>query len=296
LLTIPQGILRLADSTKDEATKQQLQDLAGESYSSQISLKRASVLDLLERFPSISLPFGTFLSLLPPLRPRQYSISSSPLKNSNRVTLTYTLLDAPSLANPDNRYMGVATTYLASLAAGDKLLVSVRPSHTAFRLPDEEKMASTPIICVGAGSGLAPFRGFIQERAALSAQGRQLAPAILFFGCRAPGKDDLYREEFDAWQEMGVVDVRRAFSRVESDEDEARGAKHVQDRLWLDRDEAKKLWESGARVYVCGSRNVGDGVKGVFGRIVLGEDASEEEIAKWFDSVRNDRYATDVFD
>lgn len=244
----------------------------------------------------MSLPFGVFLSLLPPIRPRQYSISSSPLNNPSRATLTYALLDAPSLANPANRYMGVATAYLSSLAAGDKLLVSVRPTHTAFRLPDEDKMGKTPIICVAAGSGLAPFRGFIQERAALLSSGRQLGRALFFFGCRGPQLDDLYRDEFDKWQELGAIEMRRAFSRVESEDTEAQGAKHVQARLWNDREEVKGLWERGARVYVCGSRNVGEGVKKAMGRIVLGDDATEDEVAQWYEGVRNDRYATDVFD
>ncbi|KAK3290376.1 cytochrome P450 [Chaetomium fimeti] len=290
------GILKLADAASDDNTKQQLQELAGASYAGEISLKRASILDLLDKFPSVSLPFGTFLSLLPPIRPRQYSISSSPLDNPSRATLTYSLLDSPSLVNPDKRYMGVATSYLSSLVAGDKLLLSVRPTHTAFRLPDAEHMDKTPIICVGAGSGLAPFRGFIQERAALLSKGSQLAPALLFLGCRGPQMDDLYREEFDKWQELGAVDVRRAFSRAEPDEGEAHGCKHVQDRLWHDREEAKDMWKSGARVYVCGSRVVGEGVKKAMGRIVLGDEATEDEITRWYEGVRNDRYATDVFD
>jgi cytochrome P450/NADPH-cytochrome P450 reductase len=154
---------------------------------------------------------------------------------------------------------------------------------------------------VAAGSGLAPFRGFIQERAELIKQGRKaLTPAVLFFGCRGRGVDDLYREEFDAWQEMGAVDVRRAFSRQTEEgqegEGEAKGCRHVQDRVWFDREEVKKLWDQGARVYVCGSRVVGEGVKGVMGRIVLGEGASEEQVAEWYEGVRNERYATDVFD
>ncbi|KAL2168945.1 hypothetical protein VTG60DRAFT_6715 [Thermothelomyces hinnuleus] len=157
-------------------------------------------------------------------------------------------------------------------------------------------MGETAIICVGAGAGLAPFRGFIQERAALLAKGSQLAAALLFYGCRGPEKDDLYRDEFDKWQESGAVDVRRAFSRVDSDDTEARGCRHVQDRLWHDREEVKALWDRGARVYVCGSRHVGEGVKTAMGRIVLGEDAAEDAISKWYETVRNDRYATDVFD
>ncbi|KAJ4289342.1 hypothetical protein N0V88_007093 [Collariella sp. IMI 366227] len=284
------GILKLADAAKDEATKQQLQTLAGNSYQPEISLKRVTILDLLERF-SIPLPFGTFLSLLPPMRSRQYSISSSPTINPNHATLTYTLLSAPSLADPTRKHIGVGTSYLASLVAGDKLQVSVRPTHTAFRLPED---ACTPIICVAAGSGLAPFRGFIQDRAAQLAKGAKLGPTIFFFGCRGPQLDDLYREEFDKWQEVGVVDVRRAFSRVEDPEDH--GCKHVQDRLWNDREEVKGLWENGARVYVCGSRSLGDGVKGMLGKVILGDGATGEEITAWFDKVRNERYATDVFD
>ncbi|KAL2129299.1 hypothetical protein VTI74DRAFT_7961 [Chaetomium olivicolor] len=289
------GILKLADAAKDESTKEQLRQLAGDSYQAEISLKRVSILDLLERFPSVSLPFGNFLSLLPPMRSRQYSISSSPTNDPSRATLTYTLLEAPSLANPSHKHIGVATSYLASLVSGDKLNVSVRPTHTAFRLPEEADMDKTPIICVAAGSGLAPFRGFIQERVALVAKGVKLAPALFFFGCRGPQMDDLYREEFDKWQEMGAVDVRRAFSRVSSEAD-AHGCKHVQDRLWHDREELKRLWERGARVYVCGSRRLGDGVKEMLGKIILGDGATEKEITGWFDKMRNGRYATDVFD
>ena len=292
-----QGILKLADATKDESIRRQLKELAGESYNSEVSLKRASVLDLLDKFPSISLPFGVFLSLLPPMRPRQYSISSSPLDNPNRATLTYSLVDSPSLANPERRYMGVATSYLSSLVPGDKLLISVRPTHTAFRLPDKEVTDTTPIVCVAAGSGLAPFRGFIQERAALLSRGFRLAPALLFLGCRGPQIDDLYREEFDKWQKLGAVDVRRAFSRANSEEaEEAHQCKHVQDRLLHDGGEVKAMWEGGARVYVCGARHVGEGVKGVMGKIVLGEAATEDDITRWYEGVRNDRYATDVFD
>jgi cytochrome P450/NADPH-cytochrome P450 reductase len=288
--------LRLAEATKDEATKQELKRLAGAAYADEVNRKRASVLDLLDRFPSVSLPFGAFLSLLPPIRPRQYSISSSPLSDPARATLSYTLVDAPSLANPANRHIGVTTGFLASLGPGDRVNVSVRQSHSTFRLPAEAVMDKTPIICAAAGSGLAPFRGFIQERAVLLAKGRRLAPALFFFGCRGPQMDDLYREELDRWQQMGAVDVRRAYSRVANNgETEAGGCKHVQDRLWQDKDEVKALWERGAMVYVCGSRHVGDEVKKAMGKIVAGQ-VTEEGVTQWYESVRNERYATDVFD
>lgn len=292
------SVVALSGATKDEETKAALQRLGGEDYLTEVNAKRLSVLDLLEKHPSIELPFATFLSLLPPMRVRQYSISSSPLWNPNNLTLTYAVLDAPALSGTGQRYVGVATSYLASLEAGDKLHVAIRPSHASFHLPvDSEK---TPVLCIAAGSGLAPFRGFIQERAAMLGAGRKLAPAILFFGCRSPGQDDLYREELDKWEAAGAVDVRRAYSRKP---DASEGCVHVQDRLWHDRKEVQALWGEGAKVFVCGSRGVGDAVRETAIRIYVdgakenhGKDMSVEEATEKFDAVRNERYATDVFD
>ncbi|KAK9327395.1 cytochrome P450 [Lipomyces starkeyi] len=165
------NILNLIETTKDEITKKALQKLATESYSSEISARKVSVLDLLERYPSISLPFGAFMAMLPPCA----SISSSPLWNPSHLTLTFAVLDEPSFSG-QGRDVGVASSYLASLSAGDKLHVSVRSSH-----------AHTPII--------------------------YLAPAVLYFGCRDPEKDDIYRDEMDQWEAAGVVSVKGAYSR-----------------------------------------------------------------------------------
>ncbi|KAK3398875.1 putative bifunctional P-450:NADPH-P450 reductase [Sordaria brevicollis] len=261
------NILALAESaTDDPAIQSHLRQLAGPDYTQEITSRRVSILDLLETYPSIPLPFSTFLALLPPMRVRQYSISSSPLWNPSHVTLTYSLLETPSLSQPSKKHMGVATSYLSSLLPGDKLNVSVRPSHKAFHLPvDADK---TPLIMVAAGSGLAPFRGFVQERAAQIAAGRSLAPAVLFYGCRHPEQDDLYRDEFDRWEEMGAVSVRRAFSRV-PDHPDSQGCRYVGDRIWHDREELTGLWDRGAKVFVCGSREVGEGVKRVVVRIAV---------------------------
>jgi cytochrome P450 / NADPH-cytochrome P450 reductase len=151
---------------------------------------------------------------------------------------------------------------------------------------------------IAAGTGLAPFRGFIQERAAQIGAGRTLAPALLFFGCRSKDADDLYADEFKRWEAMGAVDVRHAYSR---DPESSNGAKYVQDRLWLDREDVDQLWNKGAKVFVCGSREVGEAVKEMSLKMVMtklkerGEDRSQEAIEKWFEGIRNERYATDVF-
>jgi cytochrome P450/NADPH-cytochrome P450 reductase len=141
----------LLDTTRDESEKKELARLADEAFSTEITAKRVSVLDLLERFPSTKLPLGVFLKMQPPMRVRQYSISSSPLWNPNNVTLTYSVVDQPALSG-QGRYVGVATNYLASLAPGDRLHVSVRPSHKAFHLPKDSK--NVPVIMIAAGTGM----------------------------------------------------------------------------------------------------------------------------------------------
>ena len=291
------GITSLVEVAKNPASKKELSRLAGDAFNSEVSAKRVAILDLLERFPDVEIPFGTFLSLLPPMRVRQYSISSSPLAHPNRATLTYSVLDAPAHSDAAHRHLGVATSYLASLAPGDKLHVSVRPSHASFHLPaDAERV---PVVCFAAGAGVAPFRGFIQERAAQLAAGRALAPAMLFLGVRDPDADDLYREQLDRWEAMGAVAVRRAYSRRP---DASAGCRHVQDRLWADRAEVFELWERGARIYVCGSRPVGEGVKEVVMRMARemgeanGKPVDEEHMNKWFAGIKNERFTTDVFD
>lgn len=289
------NILSLVEATKDEAIKSELTRLSGAAFAEEISARRVSILDLLERFPSVSLPLGPFLQMQPPMRVRQYSISSSPLWNPSHVTLTYSVLDQPAMSG-QGRFVGVASSYLSQLTKGDKLHVSVRLSHQAFHLPKDSE--NVPVICIAAGTGLAPFRGFIQERAAQLGAGRVLAPALLFFGCHSSNSDDLYADEFARWEAMGAVQVRRAYSR---EPDKTNGCKYVQDRLWAERKEVVELFEKGGKCFVCGSSEVGDAVKDVALRMMLerakemGKEKSVEEAKEWFEGIRNERYATDVF-
>lgn len=322
------GLSALAEAATSGSDRDELTRLAAtpEGFA-EAQRRRLSLLDLLEQHPGVDLPLATFLSLLPPLRVRQYSISSSPLVRGDRCTLTYSVVDAPALSSSSSksegeggkgkgrRHVGVASSYLASLQPGDRLHVAVRPSHSAsFRLPvDAER---TPLVMIAAGSGIAPFRGFVQERAAMLGaadgeeegeenrqqpqQKKKLAPALLFFGCRDPGADDLYREELDRWEALGAVEVRRAYSRRP---EASGGCAHVQDRLWADRADVQALWEAGARVYVCGSRGVADNVREMAIRMFVdgakvnhGKELSIEEATERFEAVRHERFATDVFD
>ncbi|KAJ2906363.1 NADPH--cytochrome P450 reductase [Zalerion maritima] len=120
----------------------------------------------------------------------------------------------------------------------------------------------------------APWRGFVQQRAASHDGGRQEAGkgGAFFHGRRAEGKDDLYAEELKVWEEKGVVTVRRAYSR-----DDAGTGKYVQDLLWEAREEVEKLWDGGAKVFVCGSRKVGERVRDVAVRIAMEDREGNED-------------------
>jgi len=262
------------------------------AYTAEILDKRVSILDLLERYPACGLAFAAFLQMLPPLKPRQYSISSSPLWSAEHCTLTLAVLEAPALSG-QGQYYGVASTYLAQARPGTKVAVTVRPSQAAFHPP---ATLETPIIMVCAGTGLAPFRGFLQERALRASQNPQqkVGPALLFFGCSQPTGDFLYRDELAQWEAQGIVSVRSAFSTAPVDD-----VKYVQDRLWQDRAEAVELVKQGAIFFVCGDgRRMAPAVHDVCVRIYQEATNQTREAAEaWMTEMERThaRYVADVF-
>ena len=235
--------------------------------------------------------------MLPQLRLRQYSISSSPLAEIGSCTLTWGVVDEESFQGNGKRFLGVASNYLSNLQEGDHIHVNVKQSHQSFHLPLD--IAETPLIMVCAGTGIAPFRGFIQERALQIEAGRKLAPALLFVGCQKSGQDDLHADELSAWASNGAVDVRYAYSR---DPESSNGARYVQDRFWADRADVKHYFQSGAKVFMCGSGKVADGVKNASMKMYMqdneeeGKPKTEQEAEEWFNAMRNERFMSDVFD
>jgi cytochrome P450 / NADPH-cytochrome P450 reductase len=150
--------------------------------------------------------------MLPAMRVRQYSISSSSLWNPRRVTLTISVVGGPSISGSEEPFFGVASNYLADIRPGDRVKIAVRPSAIAFH-PQADP--TVPVVMFCAGSGLAPMRGFIQERAVQKQSGRDVCKMVLFFGCRSPDVDYLYSDsDLKEWTEMGVLDVRPTFSRA----------------------------------------------------------------------------------
>lgn len=289
---------KLAEKASGAEEKKKLTDMAELAiYEASILQHRISILDLLEQYPTIELPFDQYLAMLPPLTTRHYSISSSSLAQPNSCTLTYSVIDAPTFSGIGERFHGVTGTYLQGLQKGDDVLVSVRATNKQFRLPRNQ--IETPIMMFCAGSGLAPFRGFIQERAYLIEEGKQqLAPALLFVGCRSKDEDALYADELSAWSKIGAVDVRYACSRKP---EESEGCKYVQDRVLYDRVDVVGLFAKGAMVYTCGSKEVAQEL-GIAARELVqwktakdGAAVSPGMVEEFLGAMRNSRFAADVF-
>ncbi|GJJ06277.1 hypothetical protein Clacol_000468 [Clathrus columnatus] len=263
-----------------------------EDYKNAVFEKRLSVLDILELYPDISIPFASFLGMLPAMRIRQYSISSSSLWNPQCVSITVSVVDKPASSGLSNRFLGVASNYLANIKPGELIYVGVRSSPQAFHLPAE---SSKPIVMFAAGSGIAPMRAFMQERAIQVASGQSVGKMILFYGCRAPDQDYLYStDDLKTWEDLGILEIKPAFSRaVEHSE----GNKYVQDRVWHDRDVITEYYEKGAKFYTCGSPSVANGIKDALLKIIKLRQPSwdDERVARAWEVVQNERLATDVF-
>ena len=195
------------------------------------------VLATLRKFEGVRPHAEAFFEALDPLQPRLYSISSSPKANPGRISLT---VDTVRYRIGPRDRLGVASTFLGERAApGETLKVYVQKAH-GFRLPDDTK---TPMIMVGPGTGVAPFRAFLQERHAAGASGSNW----LFFGHQRRQHDFFYEEEFEAMRKAGALTrLSLAWSR---DGDQKF---YVQDRM---REVGPELWRwiaDGAHFYVCG--------------------------------------------
>jgi cytochrome P450/NADPH-cytochrome P450 reductase len=281
-------VATLARYTECPRSAPLLKALAEDDYKTKVQQKRLSVLDLLEEFEACELPFGVFLELMPMLTPRYYSISSSPLDKAKTCSVTVGVVDEPAISGR-GRFNGVCSNYLSAAPVGGAVNVAIRDTSDGFRLPDDP---TVPVIMIGPGTGIAPFRGFLGEREALVAQGKVLGPAMMFFGCRHPEQDFIYREELEAFAKAGIADLHVAFSRQEKKKT------YVQDMIREQRDAVWALIEQGARIYVCGdgSRMEPD-VRRALSLIYSEEmDVGAEAANAWLDELANQgRYNLDVW-
>jgi len=285
----------MARYTSDPEQRSSLEGLVGTDDTSQTRFRNEvlsrgrSLLDLLEDYPACDMPFEVFLDRLPPLRPRYYSISSSPLISPDMVSITTGVLRGPARSGV-GEFRGVCSSYLESNAPNSTVFAFVREPTIAFRPPDDPQL---PMIMIGAGTGLAPFRGFLQERAAQRANGASVATSLLFFGCRTSSDDYLYEDELRRYEADGVVGVDAVFSREGNAE-----RRYVQDAIIGRADEVWTLIEDQrANIYVCGNANtMAPGVRTALIQVFRMKSGASTDGNSWLAGLRADgRFLEDIW-
>lgn len=241
------------------------------------------VLAVLEKFPNLRPDPEAFIEALDPLQPRLYSISSSPLATPGRVTLT---VDHVRYIVNDRVRRGVASSWLAErLAPGTLVKGYVQKAHN-FALPAS---AETPIIMVGPGTGVAPFRAFLHERKALAAKGG----AWLFFGHQRRAADFFYEDEIEGFLSDGTLSrLSLAWSR------DGETKTYVQDKMREDADELWSWLERGAHFYICGdAKRMAADVERTLAEIVAQKTGRTATDAKGFIATlkKDGRYQADVY-
>lgn len=260
-----------------------------------------------------NIPFSAFIEGVTKLQPRYYSISSSSLVQPKKISIT-AVVESQMIPGRGDPFRGVATNYLLALKQKqngdpnpapfgqsyeimgprnkyDGIHVPVHVRHSNFKLPSDP---GKPVIMVGPGTGVAPFRAFVQERARQAQEGQTVGKTILFFGCRKSTEDFMYESEWAEYKEAlgDKFELVTAFSR------EGSKKVYVQHRLKERSKEVSELLSQKAYFYVCGdAANMAREVNSVLAQIIAeGRGVSEakgEEVVKNMRSAN--QYQEDVW-
>jgi NADPH-ferrihemoprotein reductase len=261
--------------------------------------------------PWTSMPLSFVIENLVPIQPRYYSISSSSIISPRRITITALVVNKPlSSDQPENIIPGLTSNYLLSASTlrsnaicstptyrhadgsedvqGSKVLAHVRKSK--FKLPIT---ASTPLIMISAGTGFAPFRAFIQERAKLHALGKPIGNMVLFFGCR-DHDDYIYRDELVKIQEQlgDKLHIVTAFSRLNGEP-----RTYVQERVAEQAGRLLDMLDKGANMYICGKAAMAREVDMKLEDAIRAEkNLNDAQVKDWADALkRRGKWRADVW-
>ncbi|HEU0257252.1 MAG TPA: flavodoxin domain-containing protein [Microbacteriaceae bacterium] len=259
--------------------------VAGDRAGVEAWTRRHSVADALEQLPA-PIPRARLRELMGPLRYRAYSVSSSMLAHPGSAHLAVTTKRLPKGRSMRS---GVASGFLADrLPPGERVQVYPLPNR-AFHLPDDD----APIVMIGPGVGVAPFRAFLEERTLRSATG----PSWLFFGDRNESTDFLYRDDWEGFAARGqLTRIDTAFSRDTAGRRHTASQEHVQTRMREHGTELTRWLQDGAYLYVCGdARQMAGDVEKTL-TAILADNLGREAGAALFARLRAERrYRRDVY-
>ncbi|KXX83348.1 Sulfite reductase [NADPH] flavoprotein component [Madurella mycetomatis] len=235
----------LAEFATDETEKKKLEFLGGkegaEEFKRLSEVDTVTYVDILQTFPSARPDFRDLVRIVAPLKRREYSIASAQAVTPTSVSLMIVVVDWVDTKGR-TRY-GQATRYLSGLKPGTPVTASVKPS--VMKLPTKD---TAPLIMAGLGTGLAPFRAFVQYRAMQKAQGKEIGAILLYLGSRHQREEYLYGEEWEAYLDAGVITLLgAAFSRDQPQKI------YIQDRMRQTMTDIVKAYiqEEGS-FYLCG--------------------------------------------
>ncbi|XP_029178523.1 NADPH--cytochrome P450 reductase-like isoform X2 [Nylanderia fulva] len=285
----------LAEYATDPADKEKLKLMASTTvegkaaYQQWIVQENRNIVHILEDIPSLKPPLDHLCEILPRLQCRYYSISSSPKLHPTSVHVTAVVVEYTTPTGRINK--GVTTTWLKEKHPSDPpCVVPIFVRKSQFRLPTRP---SIPIVMVGPGTGLAPFRGFIQERDLARREGKEVGDTILYFGCRKSQEDYLYREELEQYVKDGTLTLHTAFSR------EQEHKVYVTHLLEKNKEELwRVIGEQNGHIYVCGdARNMARDVHNILLKVVMERgNMSELDAANYIKKMDSQkRYSSDVW-
>ncbi|KZT36248.1 riboflavin synthase domain-like protein [Sistotremastrum suecicum HHB10207 ss-3] len=221
---------------------------------------RRTIREVLDDFKSVTVPTRYVFDVFPPLRPRQFSIASSLRTHPSQIHICMAVVNYKTKLREPRR--GTCTSYLSSLVVGSKIWLDIEPGM--MKLPED---LSTPIICIGPGTGVAPMKAAIEERVTLD--------NTLYFGCRSAGHDEHYKALWEKLNDTQSLRYQRCYSRSPRTEN---APKYVQDLL---RQDGSLVWDAlkhGAWIFISGSSNkMPKAVKESLARIVQKYGAQTEE-------------------
>lgn len=275
----------LHEKATDVGEKAKLEALLAPEAKEEVKtyLEERAYIDILQEFPSAKLSPQELVDLQRKLMPRLYSIASSPLVSPQGIHLTVAVVRYET--NGRER-VGVCSTFMADRVAVNETPTPVFVSHSHFGLPEDH--AAKDVIMVGPGTGIAPFRAFMQERVASGATGRNW----VFFGDQKKATDFLYQEEWEDYLAKGQVRLDLAWSRDQEVK------VYVQDKM---RENAADVWawlEGGGYFYVCGDakRMAKDVDQALHDIIAEQGKMSVEDAAAYVKQLKKDkRYQRDVY-
>lgn len=286
----------LAEYTTDNAEKEKLLLMSGTSEAGKAAYQQwiindvRNIIHVLEDLPSCKPPLDYICELLPRLQARYYSISSSSKLYPTTIHVTANVLKYETPTGRTNH--GVCTTYLHNLVPdnGLKYHVPIFVRKSQFRLPSKSQ---TPVIMIGPGTGIAPFRGFIQERNLQKEEGKPVGRTILYFGCRNKAVDYLYEEELNSYKDSGLLELHVAFSRDQPQKVYVTNLmeEHMQD-IW------QIIGEQNGHLYVCGdAKSMARDVNALIVKICQNEGKMDQPQAELFVKklITQKRYSSDVW-